>query len=131
METSNPNPQLGHAVIYHDPVGTPHDALVTAVWSPTYINVVFVSGDDTKQDPYGRQIERSTSTRLVKSAYRRLWMPLSVASRVLLLFAGHALCDYPLQGDFLARGKNHCNPIPISTSSSESAVSVSMQGLGP
>jgi hypothetical protein len=61
METSNPNPQLGHAVIYHDPVGTPHDALVTAVWSPTCINVVFVSGDDTKQDPYGRQIERSTS----------------------------------------------------------------------
>jgi len=25
---------------------------------------------------------------------------------MLLLFAGHALCDYPLQGDFLARGKN-------------------------
>lgn len=24
----------------------------------------------------------------------------------------HALCDYPLQGDFLARGKNHKNPIP-------------------
>lgn len=24
----------------------------------------------------------------------------------------HALCDYPLQGDFLARGKNHRNPIP-------------------
>lgn len=31
--------------------------------------------------------------------------------RILLLFAGHALCDYPLQGDFLARGKNHKNPI--------------------
>lgn len=29
-----------------------------------------------------------------------------------LLFAGHALCDYPLQGDFLARGKNPTNPIP-------------------
>lgn len=23
----------------------------------------------------------------------------------------HFLCDYPLQGDFLARGKNHKNPI--------------------
>lgn len=23
-----------------------------------------------------------------------------------LLLAGHALCDYPLQGDFLAQGKN-------------------------
>lgn len=28
------------------------------------------------------------------------------------LLVGHALCDYPLQGDFLARGKNHRNPIP-------------------
>jgi hypothetical protein len=27
------------------------------------------------------------------------------------LFVGHALCDYPLQGKFLAKGKNHKNPI--------------------
>lgn len=50
--------------------------------------------------------------RLVKSQSRRRWILLNVASKVLLLFAGHALCDYPLQGDFLARGKNHTNPIP-------------------
>lgn len=34
---------------------------------------------------------------------------------ILLFFAlliGHALCDYPLQGDFLARGKNRFNPLP-------------------
>lgn len=31
---------------------------------------------------------------------------------LLLLFAGHALCDFPLQGDFLARGKNHKAPLP-------------------
>lgn len=30
-----------------------------------------------------------------------------ILTRLLLLFAGHALCDYPLQGDFLARAKNH------------------------
>ena len=32
-----------------------------------------------------------------------------------LLFAllvGHALCDFPLQGDYLSRGKNHKQPIP-------------------
>lgn len=29
-----------------------------------------------------------------------------------LLLCAHALCDYPLQGDFLARGKNHKQPIP-------------------
>jgi hypothetical protein len=27
------------------------------------------------------------------------------------LLVGHALCDYPLQGDFLARGKNHTLPM--------------------
>lgn len=35
-----------------------------------------------------------------------------VATKILLLFAGHALCDYPLQGDFLAKGKNHKSPLP-------------------
>lgn len=30
----------------------------------------------------------------------------------LLMVAGHALADYPLQGDFLAKGKNHKAPIP-------------------
>jgi hypothetical protein len=28
------------------------------------------------------------------------------------LCIGHALCDYPLQGDFLARGKNRYAPLP-------------------
>lgn len=31
---------------------------------------------------------------------------------LMYLLAGHALCDYPLQGDFLAKGKNHKSPIP-------------------
>jgi hypothetical protein len=30
----------------------------------------------------------------------------------LLMLFGHALADYPLQGDFLARAKNHADPIP-------------------
>jgi len=30
---------------------------------------------------------------------------------IFFLLAAHALCDYPLQGDFLARGKNHKAPI--------------------
>jgi hypothetical protein len=28
------------------------------------------------------------------------------------LLVGHALCDYPLQNDFLAKGKNHRSPLP-------------------
>lgn len=34
------------------------------------------------------------------------------ARLLFFLLVGHALCDYPLQGDFLARGKNHRAPIP-------------------
>jgi hypothetical protein len=33
-------------------------------------------------------------------------------NRLLMLIAGHALCDYPLQGDFLAKAKNRTAPIP-------------------
>jgi hypothetical protein len=29
-----------------------------------------------------------------------------------LLIGGHALCDYPLQGEFLSRAKNRTAPIP-------------------
>lgn len=31
---------------------------------------------------------------------------------LLALIAAHALCDYPLQGDFLARAKNQRRPFP-------------------
>lgn len=34
------------------------------------------------------------------------------AKLLFLLLAGHALCDYPLQGDFLSRGKNAFAPLP-------------------
>lgn len=54
-------PILGGTVVYCDPVGHDHGALITAVWSDTCINVVFVSGDPNKGDTYGRQIERETS----------------------------------------------------------------------
>lgn len=29
-----------------------------------------------------------------------------------MLIVGHFIADFPLQGDFLSRGKNHKNPIP-------------------
>lgn len=57
MESVN----VGDFVIWHDSKGRPHNALVTTVWSQTCINLVIVSGDDEKQDQYGRQIERYTS----------------------------------------------------------------------
>lgn len=33
-------------------------------------------------------------------------------NRLLAMTAGHALADYPLQGDFLAKAKNRTAPIP-------------------
>jgi len=65
-------PQVGDAVVYHDEVAQPHNALVTAyhgqvdeagqpVGNVGCINLVFVSGDPARKDPYGRQIERLSS----------------------------------------------------------------------
>ncbi len=51
----------GDTVIYTDEIRNDHQALVTAVWGPDCINVVFASPDESKTDSYGRQIERSTS----------------------------------------------------------------------
>ena len=53
--------QYGQAVKYLDELRIERDAVVTAVWSPTCINIVIVSKDESKQDSYGRQIERETS----------------------------------------------------------------------
>lgn len=58
-------PQPGDLVIYHDSKGVGHSALVTCTWSSKahpLINLVYVSGDENRQDSYGRQLERSTST---------------------------------------------------------------------
>ena len=32
-------------------------------------------------------------------------------SMLFMLLVAHVVCDYPLQGDFLSRAKNHRNPI--------------------
>ena len=37
---------------------------------------------------------------------------MNIAQTLFLLLAGHALADYPLQGDFLAKAKNRAAPIP-------------------
>lgn len=38
--------------------------------------------------------------------------PFTLLETFCFLLFGHALADYPLQGDFLARGKNHKSPLP-------------------
>jgi len=68
-------PHVGDAIVFTDAVGVDHNALVVAVFGeatvaesehyPTgkalimpCLNAVWVSSDESKQDPYGRQIER-------------------------------------------------------------------------
>jgi len=66
--------EVGSPVVYVDPRGVAHDALVTVWWTgnrpiPEYVsatgepgcNLVFVSDDETRTDQYGRQIDRNTS----------------------------------------------------------------------
>lgn len=53
--------RVGEPVIWHDPQGRPHHALVTAAWTPVCINVVIVDPNEGSTDSYGRQIVRHTS----------------------------------------------------------------------
>jgi hypothetical protein len=82
--------KVGDHVLFIDAYGKEHGALITCVFAPaedlmdseselfkqtsmekpmteedylasTSINVVIVSADDSKEDPYGRQLERHTS----------------------------------------------------------------------
>lgn len=68
-------PKVGEMVIFHDPKGTANSALVTAVWGPQCINLVYVSEDDARTDTYGRQIERQSSCihRSLSQAHGNYW----------------------------------------------------------
>lgn len=75
--------KIGDAVIYVDDKGVEHNALVTAVWANEYensgkpgLNLVFVSGDEKKEDTYGQQIERQTSVchKVVQPAHGNYWV---------------------------------------------------------
>lgn len=53
--------QIGDSVTYVDEVRVTHDALITAVHGSECINLIYVSTEELKADPYGRQIERASS----------------------------------------------------------------------
>lgn len=49
------------AVVYYDSHSKPHPALVTARWSDTCVNVLFLTDGEAAVDPHGQQIDRQTS----------------------------------------------------------------------
>ena len=73
----------GDVVCYVDPRGRPRLALVTTWWgegrsapgNEPACNLVLVSDDESKKDPYGRQIERETSVvhRSMQGAPGNFW----------------------------------------------------------
>lgn len=75
-----PEPFVGQPVTYVDPHGEERAALVTAVFpgmanSIAGVNVVYVSGDETRRDGCGRQTERQTSVchQSVQPAHGNYW----------------------------------------------------------
>ena len=52
---------VGDVVSVTDEFGKRHNGLVTAVHGPSCINVVYISDDPAKRDPYGNQMERLSS----------------------------------------------------------------------
>jgi hypothetical protein len=73
---------IGDQVIYTDPRGQDHDALITNAFSTgnvitpsNSINVAYVSDDSSRTDQYGRQLERETSVQhqSVQTAHGRFW----------------------------------------------------------
>lgn len=62
--TDEPSIKVGQAVCLLDEVGTEHVGLVTAVHGPSAtsaLNVLYITDDPTKRDPYGQQVERLSS----------------------------------------------------------------------
>lgn len=53
--------KVGEYVIFTDPKGVDHDALVTVVHGPYCINLVRLSDNENETDQYGRQIKRENS----------------------------------------------------------------------
>lgn len=64
-QTGTTHEAVGTAVKYVDEVSVEHDAILTAVWGPDLgkcaVNLLYVSGDESKTDSYGRQMERAPS----------------------------------------------------------------------
>lgn len=61
LEQETKQTKVGDTVTFIDSLRQELPSVVTAVWSPTCINLVVVSKDADKMDTYGRQIERYTS----------------------------------------------------------------------
>ena len=66
----------GTACTYVDPRGRAYDALITAVWGPQCVNVVYCNDVDGQRDNYGQKLLRATSVMHggVQQAHGNYWL---------------------------------------------------------
>ena len=66
----------GTFVDYYDPRGKRFPALITEVWGPQCINLVYVNDVEGQRDSYGQKLLRATSLMhgSVQQAHGNYWM---------------------------------------------------------
>ena len=76
MVEYNREQHRGIAVDFYDPRGKRYDALVTEVWGPQCINVVYVNDVEGQRDNYGQKLQRATSLMhgSIQQAHGNFWL---------------------------------------------------------
>jgi hypothetical protein len=66
----------GTACVYIDPRGRAYDALITEVWGPQCVNVVYCNDVDGQSDNYGQKLIRATSVMhgAIQQAHGNYWL---------------------------------------------------------
>lgn len=66
----------GLVVDFYDPRGRQYDALITEVWGPQCVNVVYVNDVEGQRDSYGQKLLRATSVMhgSIQQAHGNYWM---------------------------------------------------------
>ena len=68
---------VGAHIIFVDPVGARHDALITAVWGTSCLNCVFVVKDPKATDNYGRKTTKQYTSIMhgnIQQAHGNYWL---------------------------------------------------------
>lgn len=67
---------VGRSCVYYDPRGQSYDALITAVWGPQCVNIVYVNDVENQRDAYGQKMIRAASVMHgnIQQAHGNFWL---------------------------------------------------------
>lgn len=76
MTEVNREEHRGKACVFVDPRGVAYDALITEVWGPQCVNVVYVNDAEGQRDNYGQKLLRATSVMhgAIQQAHGNYWL---------------------------------------------------------